>query len=347
MAGSSMIIFWIHKCFILDEDLCLVDYQPIYSDDVEAPVLSLCIVDPFLDAQLQSINPTFNSSYYKKFLMGDVDDDELLKVDYDRVTWNLTNYIAGYRVNFNNGTTVKYKKSDYNPFQNEVDVTYNGFVLSFKYFIKCFGHSVKRDKLKEITSITTKYKFPSVLKQHFVLMHYPKHFLASVKRMKFFMDPNEFKNHPQRWFNVHEMEVLKRRDKNNHVCSNYKKDHDFEREVLLWYGMEKSRCRVPYLNFNKMAPKCSNKEDMKNSAFVFNEDFEDRFRPCEIMSNFRYELEKFNVYPLQSITLALPKSVRVIQQSKSIDTNSLIGYIGGYVGLLLGKFVIITPLCCV
>jgi hypothetical protein len=279
--------------------------------------------------------------------MGGVEDEELLKVDYDSVTWKLTNYIAGYRVGFNNGTMITYKKSDYNPFQNKVDVTYNGFVFSFKYFIKCFGHSVNKDKLREVTSITTKYNFPGGWKKHFVLLHYPKHFLASVKRMKLFTDPTEFKKHPQRWFNVHEMEVLKRRNKYNHVCSNFKKDYDFEKEVFLWYGIEKSRCRVPYLSFNEMVPNCSTKEDMKKSAFIFNEDFEDRFQPCEIMSNFRYELEKSNSYPQQAITLALPKSVRVIQQSKSIDTNSLIGYIGGYVGLLLGKFLIFSSLCCV
>ena len=100
----SMIIFWVHKCFVLDEDLCLVDYQPIYSDTIEAPVLSLCILDPFLDEQLQALNHSFNSAHYKEFLMGELDDEELLKVDYNSVTWNLSDYIGGYRVNLNNGT---------------------------------------------------------------------------------------------------------------------------------------------------------------------------------------------------------------------------------------------------
>ena len=32
-----------------------------------------------------------------------------------------------------------------------------------------------------------------------------------------------------------------------------------------------------------------------------------------------------------------PESIRVIHQLKSVDANALVGYIGGYVGLVLGK----------
>ena len=338
VATISVIIFWVHKCFIMDEDLCLVDYHPIYSDDVKAPVLSLCVLDPFLDDKLRSINPRFKSSYYKMFLRGDGDDEELLNVDYENVTWDLSNYIAGYEVLVKNGTTMGYETSDYNPFQKEVNVIYNGFLWSYKYFGKCFEHSVRRENLKDVLAITTKYNFTNALKEHLISLHYPNHFLASLRRIKWIMTPDEARDHPQRWFNLREMEVMKRRNKHDHPCVNFMEDNNLDKEVHLWHEMKESFCNVPYLNFNMNAPNCSTKEEMRKSAFIFNEDFEDRFQPCEIMSNFRYEIDKFRFPGHATITLTLPKNARVIRQSKSLDTNALIGYIGGYVGLLLGKF---------
>ena len=38
------------------------------------------------------------------------------------------------------------------------------------------------------------------------------------------------------------------------------------------------------------------------------------------------------------LTTGFPNDVKLITQHKAIDTNSLIGYIGGYIGVILGEF---------
>ena len=78
---------------------------------------------------------------------------------------------------------------------------------------------------------------------------------------------------------------------------------------------------------------------MKEAAFVFKEGFDEIVNPCKSMSNIRYEMQELFVpySEYSSIGMVLPEKIRVIHQSKAIDIDSLIGYIGGYVGIIVGK----------
>ena len=74
--------------------------------------------------------------------------------------------------------------------------------------------------------------------------------------------------------------------------------------------------------------------------------FDLTIHPCDSMANIRFEMATIIVprhlqtflTKFDGISLAIPKKVRVVKQSKAIDTNCLIGYVGGYVGVLLGKY---------
>ena len=41
-----------------------------------------------------------------------------------------------------------------------------------------------------------------------------------------------------------------------------------------------------------------------------------------------------------SITIDYPEEIKIITQSKEVDVHSLIGNIGGYLGLFLGKLIL-------
>ena len=142
-----------------------------------------------------------------------------------------------------------------------------------------------------------------------------------------------------RCFDVHKVEVFKRRNKKKSRCLDLADEFGFDNYVQLKHGEKKSYCRAPYQNNGNTRPICSTKEDMKKAAFVFNEEFEEKFNPCESMSNIRHEMQEYYVpgFKYSSIGMVFPDKVRVIQQFKAIDTNSLIGYIGGYVGIIVGK----------
>ena len=352
IATISIIAFWLYKCYILDDDLCLVDYFPADSDEVESPILSICTENRFSDEKLKKIRPNLNSSYYLAYLQGKVMDENLTKVDYDDVSFDITDYIAGYEVRLNNGT--KLESKELTKYQNPIHVTYNGFFLSkdLKKFIKCFGHSVRKEYRKEVHSIETYYNLPKVemysaFGRHYASVHYPNQFLASVKNMRFFLNPIflDKKRISTRWFNVHEMEVLKRRNKRRYECLDFNDEFRFDEHVQMKHSTQFA-CRAPYQNLDKTRPICNTTEKMRNAAFVFNEDFDLTIHPCDSMANIRFEMATIIVprhlqtflTKFDGISLAIPKKVRVVKQSKAIDTNCLIGYVGGYVGVLLGKY---------
>ena len=63
--------------------------------------------------------------------------------------------------------------------------------------------------------------------------------------------------------------------------------------------------------------------------------------PCEAMSSIVFMANRLD-YSVSSETPSLmityPKTTRLVTQLKSVDLHALIGNIGGYIGLFLGKY---------
>ena len=61
------------------------------------------------------------------------------------------------------------------------------------------------------------------------------------------------------------------------------------------------------------------------------------------MSNIIYSAEMIDyasasVSQRLQLVITYPKTTRIIKQSRSVDLHALIGNIGGYIGLFLGKY---------
>ena len=337
IATISVIIFWMHKCYYQDDDLCLVDYSSIKEDEVSLPVLSLCFENRFSEEKLKKISPNLNASYYLEYLKGNVIDENLTRVDYEDVSFKLSDYLVSYEARLNNGRKVTFIESS--PYQHPIYETYNGFFLRPQSFVKCFGHSARNEYRRELQGITTTYNFPKGFGKHYISIHYPYQLLATCQ-MTFFTNEDQQKEISGRYFDIHEMEVLKRRNKRKFSCLDFDDEFRFDEHVQKELNQQRAPCRPPYQNLDKTRPICSTMDDMKKAVFIFNEDFDDRFHPCESMSSLRHEMQVLDPKPNQTqsqISLMIPKKARVIRQSKAIDTNSLIGYVGGYIGVLLGR----------
>ena len=141
------------------------------------------------------------------------------------------------------------------------------------------------------------------------------------------------------------MEVHNRRNKHNDPCLVDWMNFD---DIVLKRHLEKVGCRAPYQNSDK--PLCHTKESMAESVYEITK-VKSKYcpAPCQEMSNIRYELEivellneKLNISELNttlglSLSIYYPKRVKLITQSQSINVQALIGNIGGYLGLFLGK----------
>ena len=78
--------------------------------------------------------------------------------------------------------------------------------------------------------------------------HYPNQLLASIRNVRYFLNPTRDANETDflRWFDVHEMEVFKRRNKKKSRCLNLEDQFGFDNYVQLKHDEKKSYCRAPY-----------------------------------------------------------------------------------------------------
>ena len=146
------------------------------------------------------------------------------------------------------------------------------------------------------------------------------------------------------WFKITTVELLKRRNKPSEPCSIEWKEHD---DWILKQHVKDVGCRAPYMNLHTNFETCDTQTKMRESIMDW-EYVSDRYpAPCETASNIGYTFstvgtQDSSVDPSSlMIMLTYTKKIKIISQSRLIDEQALIGYIGGYVGLILGTMKIL------
>ena len=138
-------------------------------------------------------------------------------------------------------------------------------------------------------------------------------------------------------FKITGMEVLKRRNKQEEPCLQNWTHFD---DLLFRKHLKKNTCRTPYQISRK--PICTTHTEMlrANYQLKYANDKEVPV-PCQEMSAIIYTFEsvRFDMGDdLLRLRISYPNKIRVVTQSKSVNVHSLIGNIGGYIGLFLGSF---------
>ena len=137
------------------------------------------------------------------------------------------------------------------------------------------------------------------------------------------------------------MEVLRRRNKKGASCVNDWAHYD---DLVLGKHLETAGCDNPYQWGNNVT--CATQKQKIDAVYDF-EDVKDKYYPdpCQEMSNVAYDLQKV-IRPENNITssayaglhfmIVYPDKMKIILQARSVDFHTLIGNIGGYIGLFLG-----------
>ena len=120
-------------------------------------------------------------------------------------------------------------------------------------------------------------------------------------------------------------------------------------EMVMTEHVRTNVCKPPYIANDIYKPKCQNQDTLIKGTYdvdIVNDKYLPR--PCQEMSkiNFGYT-ERFwwKKDPIRfnnslAVILGFPDKVKVISQTRGIDPNTLLGIIGGYIGLFLGKHII-------
>ena len=146
------------------------------------------------------------------------------------------------------------------------------------------------------------------------------------------------------WFKVTSVELLKRRNKPSQPCSTEWKVLD---DWILKQHIKKIGCRAPYMKTSENFSICESQLKMKQTILNWPDVAYNYDIPCEGKSHIGYRVSNVEyadkeINPLSMIVyVSYTNTVKIISQSRMIDGQALIGYIGGYVGLLLGTIIII------
>ena len=338
-----MISFWCYK-FSKDEDLCLVGYANFRENDFEAlPVLSMCIRNPVIDRKLREINANINASSYLNFLKGELYDKEMANIDYSNVSITLLDHHIIYEFVWKNGSETHYTPTNITG-QKIDSVTYNG--VWYSWFFKCFGLNLNPYNVGNINFVRAWFNqtiFPGGVRPRYkgflIIFHHIHQVLQSARNVKHnWATRNDSKSYMMK-FRLKNIEIIEQRNKPSKPCVEDSPDHDY---LWLHDHVKALGCRAPYhILTNDTAPICSNREKMKSAYFSLTDDDHNRYYPppCRTMPDidYTYEEREADGNGFFKVVIFPTNSYKMITQSKAIDVQALLGTIGGYIGLFLGR----------
>lgn len=373
-----------HK-FMLNDDLAQIDF-PTYHQKPHAiyPALTLCFMGPniFVDDNLRAQGTGFNASSYFNFLRGLSWVDEMVDIEFDKMTFDIEDYLEGISITSSANQTI-YKHCSknfqhilqnmlgYKCLKEATNYTTKPFYTSFKnHQTKCFSTNVPFDLNNKVQNLRLFIKstiFPERLHEDFkfennfgVFVHYPQQFFRSPIH-KLYQKVKNDSILSRLNFKVVNMEVLRRRNKQQQQCNDQWNDDDriIERTIAL------VGCRPPHWQTTSKEKKCRNSKQMEQYKWIpFVEriphipsmnGLDDLPPPCQDILEIHYEYsnttwnqDEFAGLDVETdffeVNLAFPSpTYKEIIHVRAYDENSLMSYVGGYIGMFLGLGLLQVP----
>ena len=361
IATIALVCMWI-KTYFLDTDIPTVETRSYFdtSKDV-VPVISLCFEQTFDSIQLSSFATNISGSEYKYYLLGKHYDINMEKVDYDMVTTNLSKYILSQEVKLRNLTSV-YEEDPLN--SQYVTIRRSHSWHSWGKFVKCFGFEIVNKDVFFVRIYMKRDIFPDRIRPQaggFVLLyHYPNQILSSfhtVKRQWARMDKLE---NFMMSFNIRYMQAVRYRYKrSSDSCIQDYQNYD---EIVLKTHIKDVGCKAPDQITNDEKKVCKTKDGIKKARFLFSLQTNTHRRPCReiewldletgesvrnhtvayLKKRLRFPQKYWDDYWGFVIRTLTPR-FKLITHHKEVDFQTLVGYVGGYVGMLLGFALVQIP----
>ena len=285
-----MCAYWCYK-FASNEDSSVVRYRKFGKriNDIR-PTISMCLNNFVLERRLSKYG--VNESAYLAFLKGKTFSTDMLKVDFNHVTIDVTDYIKGYRMYLKNGSIIRF--DDNLGFKEKKSLTHVSFAGAsgpYGRFTKCFALNIPQLEGLAIFRVLLSNKiFPKGLRPIksglLTYVHLPKQFMLmekeSVKWVWQYRGANE--SYKMR-FLVTDVIIERKRNKRGDTCNDYWENYD---DWITMLHKNETGCNTPYQALRKELPMCDTQEKMRRALFhnyiVENEMYE---RPCKTMQAFR------------------------------------------------------------
>ena len=349
---SFMVSYWFYKYEVEDRDIGVVDYIRLEepNEHFKVPIASLCFKNPFLPQKLSNIDENINSTMYLKYLEGETFNETYKRIDYNNVTLDLDEYLILTRETLRNES--KPRNSSIVP---DHKVHFNGFYRD--KFLKCFelvsDMESHRDKEElyfyyNVTKLFNDWSqfltSPERAQEELIYfkIHYPGQFLLGDTPVVYAFPLFSSKVGVYFQVIISDVEVIRRRPTREKICDQNTEGYD---SMILTSHIEKNGCRSPYHMSNDSFPLCDTKEKMITSRFDYKSPrvlgIPDA---CQRISKMKLDGATYYFFPYEPnemwlFAILYPKEIRIITQSKEVDIHSLIGNIGGYLGLFMGRLI--------
>ena len=342
-----MVGFWALK-FYRNEDVSAIEYISYDSHrDIAYPELSICFMRPYVYQNLSAHSDgNVSPDEYDGYLHGDTKLlEKYAKIHFNNVTLNLIEYFKYAELLMRNGTTLKCESLEvcqYVRFKNN----FNGFIS--RITSRCFGLSIILKTAGDAEAIYLSFRrelifmLEKIRENDFgstiLLLNYPGQI---IQNFGLFETIWKTQNDSIGVISIKatSMEILRRRNKKRDPCF-----VDWMRldDAILKKHHDTVGCRPPYHRSGK--PVCTSNAEIKDSVYEMSELGTKYYpAPCEEMSNIAFKANYLQGSDwMQSLIFYFeyPTKAKVIHQMRSVDLHSLIGNIGGYIGLFLGKKII-------
>ena len=356
---SFMAIFWLYKYKVTDRDIGVVSFLSLEDAvDFEFPMPYFCLIDPFVDKKFNTTQSKVKGTEYLDYLKGVSKSNSVELVEYKGVTLNLNDYFLYVTEQWKNDSDTTFNSSLIVNHEN----VFNGF-NSKDEFIKCFALDVDLSSHRYIKTINFHYNTTKLLtdwkgsndwtgvsdsRSFGIKFHGKNHFLIGDEplfRTYFRIEKNWFLHFWEGFeFTIYELEFFEGRYSKNNRCG-----HDllnYDDEIMKKYISHKG-CRAPYLNEYSSFPLCNTSNGISFAKLSYGKTKTVEYdRPCKRIAKLLFNdggnaIE--NMENVFRIRITFPDEVKTMVQSKEVDIHTLIGNIGGYLGLFMGYAVVQIP----
>jgi hypothetical protein len=308
--------------------------------------------------QNYDINGGINATIYSEFLRGNYWNNEMLKVDYDSVTFDVEDYIIGTCMTSTTSSEC----------QNIKRIKATSFVNRGGIF-KCFSLSpISELPLNDVLIALNNSIFPNGIRPssgRFLLsFHYPHQIIRSSTTMysDWMSRNNETVDYYVLNFHIISIEIIKRRKNGDEACYPWKNyDNTVKEDVMRSVG-----CRPPYWKSRYEHRLCNSKMELSDiinqySMKVYQDSkFQPYIPPCiemkkievqnseisgkESKNSFNKDIHEkvignsgsnnTNLFLIHALFWKV-SDFKEIRQIKAYSLQTMIGNAGGYIGLLV------------
>ena len=303
------------------------------------PEMHICFETPFFEHKLKSMSKGVDKENYLKYLRGEVPFKEnYTNIEFSQISLNLFDHIEELNIIWKNlsiNMCTDLKNCPFVFMKNN----FNGF--GGTAFWKCFGIELSRQYAKDVAQFGILFNgtWIHILKQIgqvFLGINYPGQFYRSLDAKENIW-PEPEKDKTVDTLTITSIEILRRRNKKSDPCLSNWRNYD---DILLWKHIRNAGCRAPYQKPYRDFHICKTQEEMKKSLFDWQKlQIGNLPLPCQEIPDipFKHTRRINGETDEYIIWINYPRKVKLIKQSRSVDIHALIGNIGGYIGLFLGK----------